>query len=290
MMEKFADKIADIDLTQYKGPWPPPADYGLTQEQFDHLQEATKSYSGKFVFFLPILAFILPNNLYELFPPLGWIMRGLSYLFPVMRVVGDSYPNGGMAQTVFGVSIIGILAVLPSGVRRFISITRKYQNCSKYSLIMFSLRRSAGNLNNFSPKGLRQLLSWGYPIAFFVLIWIFVCDVIGYAQLYLIGKPLLEIAQTHAVFGGILSGLGWFHGAIYSYTADNRPQGMGISHLGIFLQALGIQMFLLGEVGFFAAIGTFLKDFGKWRGGLKREEPYLTKLYLQSRKNVKTGH
>ena len=38
-MEKFADKlnIADIDLTQYKGPWPPPADYGLTQEQFDYL-------------------------------------------------------------------------------------------------------------------------------------------------------------------------------------------------------------------------------------------------------------
>jgi hypothetical protein len=280
------DDIVYVDLTQYDGPFPPPPDYGLTNEQYTKFKEIkkTKPLRGLWVWGLPLLAFVLPNDICSVFKPLGWFVNLLGYVFPVLHVVRDTYSNGQMVQVVFGATLLGVAVYMPCNLSRAIYELRARLNLSRYS--MFMVQQRIGYGPGFSPRSWRQLMVFFIPVSFIILLYVSACDVMGYFAIYVLHTPEASIANWHLWLGGVLSGAGWLHGFVYSYVASNRPAGFALSRLGVLIQAYTLLGAFLVVVGFplivyqFHAVGGILR----WKRQLAREEAYFTDKQSKKRK------
>lgn len=278
-MQREPDDIVEVDLTQYNGAWPVPQDYGLTEQQFENLKLSNqRKYRFKFIWLLPLLVFVLPNNPFQTIPGLKWIIHLLSYIFPLLQVIKKYYPNAPLAETVIAFSVLGLVLAFPLGLKLLISKTKSAMNYSHWSLYMFSIRRN-GYLQG-SPRHFKLLIKYVWPVAIFIMGWYIACDVIGYIKFYFLEGSLQSYATAHTFTGGIISGFGWFHGLIFSFVHNDRPNGFAFSTLGIAIQASLIQVSLLVEISFPILFYFFFSNgLGKWLSSLAREEPHLTKLY-----------
>jgi hypothetical protein len=273
------DDIVYIDLTQYDGPLPPPPDYGLTSKQYEKIKNIRKSrpLRGLWVWALPLLAFVLPNDVCSVFKPLGWFMNLLGYVFPVLHVVRDTYSNGQVAQVVFGLTLLFAAVYMPCNMKTIIYRGRVSLNMSRYSLFMFQHRNERGYGVFKSPKSWRQLIVFFVPLAVILFVWMVFCDVIGYVAIYFLHDSLISVANWSLPFGGIVSGSGWMHGFIYSYVSSNRPAGFGMSRFGLLIQAYLLLISLVAEFAFplivyqFHSIGGILR----WKKQMLREEEYV---------------
>jgi hypothetical protein len=282
------DDIVYVDLTQYDGPWPPPRNYGLTAEQDEKLKSMRRwpRLRGKYTWFIPFLVFLIPDDIYSLLPPLGWLMHLESYIFPVMRVAKHVYANGDKVQLVFGITLIATFLYMPYNMRLLYRALRRRLNMSRCSVILISARAS-GN----SPKTLRQTLLWIGPIVLIVLFYYIFCDAFGYVAHYGFGVPLLVMARWNLGIGGLISGAGWLSGAIHSYVTSGRSQGLAASDVGILMQAYLLRVSLVVEVFMLLYLRVFHVTGGilRWRRQLIEEERYLTALLKLRKSSKKNG-
>lgn len=286
--EEGKEDIVYVDLTKYDGPLPPPPDYGLTDKQYERIKEIGKSkpLRGKWVWGLPLLALVFPSNLYSSFWPIGWFMNLLGYVFPILHVVRDIYANGQMAQVVIGVTLLGAVVYMPYNLKWFIYGVRTKLNLTRYSFFMYQQRNGYGGGAFRSPRSWRQIIVFFLPVAIILFLWVFACDVIGYVAIYVFQDPVVSVANWNLAFGGVLSGAGWLHGAIYSYVASGRPSGFALSKFGVLVQAYGVLVFFVAGISFpmivyqFHSVGGILR----WKSQLAIEEAYLTDKQVSKRK------
>lgn len=279
-MSEDSNDIVYIDLTQYDGPLPPPPDYGLTSEQYEKLKgiKKAKPLRGLWIWALPLLAFVLPNNVCSVFKPLGWFMSLLGYVFPVLHIVRDVYSNGQMVQVVFGSALLGAAVYMPYNLRWFVYEVRARLNLSRYSMLMFQRRNGYGGGAFRSPLSWRKIIVFFTPVALVLFLWMVACDVIGYVAIYALHVPETAIANWYLGLGGVLSGAGWFHGVIYSYVSSSRPDGFPLSRFGVLIQTYELLIFCLAGFAFPLAVYQFHSVGGilRWKRQLAREEAYLT--------------
>jgi hypothetical protein len=267
-----------IDLTQYTGAWPPPRDYGLSPAQAAILKEHKRRYIYRAYgigLTLPLLAFVLPWNILDWLPPLKWLVDALGTVFPLLRVVGavDLHPQ--LAQLIYALEIpVALFLVVPAVIR----LARVQCELSGQSLILLGLRQLCAP--PATGKGIRQFYLWAGPVSICFFAYIVFVDLYGYAAFIFSGASLVQAAQAHAFFGGILTGWGYLHGLI---SAGNLEMATG-SRIIIYTRAFMINAFLLGAADICTTAVWVLKDWSRWRANTRRDEPFLDQLYKDRKK------
>lgn len=279
------DDIAYIDLTNYDGPWPPPRDYGLTEEQYEKLDTLRQSrpFRGRYVWLLPLLALVIPNDIYSMVPPLAWLIHVLEYVFPVLRVVGHASSDGEVAQSVFGLALLGALLYMPYNLKGLAWRMRTGLNLNRYSFLMIAFRpRSSPRL---SPRSYRQAIVWFWPLVALIFAWLIISELAGYVAIYLLEIPVLSVAHWNMGFG-IASGCGWLHNVAHAHVSSSGRANFFGSRVSVVKDAYVELLFFITEFAVLVIIYQFHSIGGllRWKKQLVMEDKHITKMLRERKK------
>ena len=191
-------------LRNYQGPWPPPKDFLLSDNEIAFRSERRAWKGGlllKTFVVAALIAIILPNiNIHQI-PVLRALFHVLGRVFPMIQGVGY-YSHESLAD-VAGASILigGIFLSLPGVLRTMMRI----QALEGYSFLLRFIR------TNNSPQS-----RWGYLFRLIMLLgfaplfmlWIAWGDVEGYIALY-VRHVSVHTLWTHLGAMGVLTGNGF---------------------------------------------------------------------------------
>ncbi|MHB8253946.1 MAG: hypothetical protein ACYDEV_09670 [Acidiferrobacter sp.] len=216
-----------IALADYKGSWPPPPFYGLSDAEILELRRRRWYVAARFGLIALILwwvSVLIPN---------GWphhdpfwqriVVQDIGSVLPLIRVVSTVSPLPGLATAVWTINILLMLSVLvPNAIRHSVFL---FPRCG-YSLIRLNMYVRGGAIG--SGTAVRRIM---VGFLMFGVAWLLLAlygDIRGYSLWLSQGVPgLALIGKSRFSPSGLLSGWAYLNASYNRYGMGHPPLILG---------------------------------------------------------------